>query len=187
MDMTFEQIENRWRRQTGFADPDENGLMQLPLQEQINVCNRAFYEEIAEDPGFPPLIWTVTYLGFPQSVWSVALAVENERKTRERNTEGVVMAFMEHADSNTEYVWQGVLRLMKDLDAAVDLILKGMDRLEEVSRTFLRHCTRSRLASMSFLDAADAEHRADETRLLVRFGLPELRERLKTLDMNRLA
>ncbi len=46
MNMTFEQIEERWRRWTGSTDPGENGLRFLPLKEQLKVCAQAFDEEV---------------------------------------------------------------------------------------------------------------------------------------------
>ncbi len=137
---------------------------------------------MADNPEFSPMVWTVTFLGFSKAVWSAALAVEAERGTQKENTEATVMAFMEHADPGEDHVWRGVLRFMEDLEVTPELIRKGLDRLETLSRSFLEAYEEDRDSPKSRRDVVDREHRADETRMLLRFGLPELRRRLKARD-----
>lgn len=182
--MTFEQIENRWRRFTGATDPDDNGLMLLPFQEQVEVCIRAFTEELEESPGFSPMIWTATLLGFCASVWEAALSVEVKRDTRDRHSEEAVMVFMGNADPDVEYVWRGVTRILEDLEVPVKTIENGLDRLEKVSLEFLKKHEQMNRSGKTDLEDIDLEHQADQTRLFVRFGLPELRRRLKALEQD---
>lgn len=178
MEMTFEQIEDRWRQITGLSEAEGNGLSLLPFHEQIQVCCRAFEEEVDEKPQFSPMVWTATFLGVSGSVWQSALSVEGGNETDEEHTEEALMAFMEHADPAVEYVWRGVLHFLDDLDVSPELILKGLSLLERISREFLAQHENDGPPADNDLEAIDLADRTDRTRIFVRFGLPEFRRRL---------